>query len=309
MGCPFKGVTNFLSRICGPLMHNRFSSVLGLLYLIGFATLAYYAMQGWDYYNLPIQDRPHYKALHTNYKPGGLVGHGVGILGSSMVILLFGYSLRKRQTFGLRFGPMRHWLSIHIWLGFMGPMFITLHTAMKFHGIITVSYFSMMAVMLSGFVGRYIYSQVPHSASGDTLSLNEIDSQIAAMGQVLTDREDVQWDMFELTQKYAGNLQATSGARVWLHMIVYDLTRWIRPWLFRQALREAAPDLSAAELKAMTGIAQERSHLIRRRAFLNAVNSVFDLWHIIHKPFAWVAMIIMCIHIILVVSMGYTWIF
>jgi hypothetical protein len=204
---------------------------------------------------------------------------------------------------------MRHWLSLHIWLGFMGPMFITLHTAMKFHGIITVSYFSMIAVMLSGFVGRYIYSQVPHSATGDALTLQEIDAKISAMGQVLTDHEEIQWDMFELTQRYAGNLQFKSGPSVWLHIIVYDLTRWIRPWLFRKALAEAAPDLSADELKAMTGIAKERAHLIRRRAFLGAVNRMFDLWHIIHKPGAWLAMIIMCVHIVLVVSMGYTWIF
>jgi hypothetical protein len=292
-------------------MRCPFRGVLGFLYIIGFAALLYFGWQGYTYYNLPLQERPHEAQLHSDFKPGGRIGHGVGILGSSMLLLLFIYSARKRQLLGLRFGPLQKWLSIHIWMGFMGPMFITLHTAMKFHGIVSISYFSMMAVMLSGFVGRYIYSQIPRSTSGEALSLKQIDEQIETMGQTLGGQDQVHQEILELTQAYAGRLEAPSGygPGVWFRLLLYDCTRWFRPALFRRALREVVPDLSPAALKEMAQVAHTRSLLLRRRTFLNAVNSVFDLWHVVHKPFAWVAIIIMFLHITVVVLMGYRWIF
>jgi len=291
-------------------MRCPFHGVLRFLYLAGFTALLYFAWQGFEYYRLPLQDRPHAE-LHADYKPGGRISHGLGILGGSMVLLLFIYSARKRQLFGLRFGPMRHWLSIHIWLGFTGPLFITLHTAMKFKGIVSVSYFSMMAVMFSGFVGRYIYSQIPRNSAGDALSMKEIDEQIEAMGQSLANHELTGDEILQFTREYAGQLEQPKrrGIVLWLRILRYDLTRWLRPWLFRQAMREALPRLSPAALRDLTLVVHQRSLLLRRRAFLDAVNSVFDLWHVVHKPFAWIAVVIMFVHVFVVVLMGYRWIF
>lgn len=115
---------------------------------------------------------------HPNMKPGGVWGHGVGILGSAMLLLLFLYSARKRNKFGLRFGKIGQWLNIHIFLGIMGPILVTLHTSFKFGGIVSVSYFSMLAVMLSGFVGRYLYVQIPRSLSGDELSMKKLRKKV-----------------------------------------------------------------------------------------------------------------------------------
>jgi hypothetical protein len=291
-------------------MRCPFHGVLGFLYLAGFAALLYFGWQGRHYYTLPVQERPHAE-LHADYKPGGTIGHGVGILGSTMVLLLFIYSVRKRQWLGLRFGPMNRWLSIHIWLGFMGPLFITLHTAMKFQGIVSVSYFSMLAVMFSGFLGRYIYSQIPRSPVGEALTMKEIDGQIDAMGQSLASQELSGDEIQELTREYAGRLEQPKrrGAVLWLRILLFDLTRPIRPWLFRRAVHEAHPQLPASAVRQFTTVLHRRSVLLRQRAFLDAVNSVFDLWHVVHKPFAWIAVIIMFVHIVVVVLMGYKWIF
>jgi len=291
-------------------MRCPFHGILGGMYAAAFAALIYFAWPAWDYYRLPLQERPHAEQ-HADYKPGGTIGHGVGILGSSMVLLLFVYSVRKRQWLGLRFGPMDRWLSVHIWLGFMGPLFITLHTAMKFQGIVSVSYFSMMAVMLSGFVGRYIYSQIPHSSTGDVLSLKEIDEQIDQLGQTVASQSIAGEEILELTREYAGRLEQPRrrGPVLWLRILLYDLTRWYRPWLFRRLVHEAMPQLKPAVLHELSAVVHKRSMLLRRRAFLDAVNSVFDLWHVVHKPFAWIAVIIMFIHIAVVVLMGYRWIF
>ena len=52
----------------------------------------------------------------------------------------------------------------------MGPVLVTLHTAFKFNGIVSIAYWSMVLVVLSGFVGRYLYVRVPKTLRGTELS-------------------------------------------------------------------------------------------------------------------------------------------
>ena len=40
-------------------------------------------------------------------------------------------------------------------------MLVLFHTAFKFGGIVAVSFWSMVAVFLSGIIGRFIYIQIP----------------------------------------------------------------------------------------------------------------------------------------------------
>ena len=79
------------------------------LYIVALIGVGWLAEHGIDYYLLPLKDRPH-DVMHTLLKPGGLWGHGYGIIGSSMILLLFIYSLRKRNFLGLRFGKIKNWL-------------------------------------------------------------------------------------------------------------------------------------------------------------------------------------------------------
>ncbi len=56
----------------------------------------------------------------------------------------------------------------------MGPILVLFHTAFKFGGIVAVSFWSMVAVFLSGVIGRFIYLQIPRSIEGRELNLYEV---------------------------------------------------------------------------------------------------------------------------------------
>ena len=56
-------------------------------------------------------------------------------------------------------------------------------------------------------------------------------------------------------------------------------------------------------------LARESSLLQRRVALLDSMSELLHYWHVFHKPFAYVMLFIMVIHVGVAVAFGYTWIF
>lgn len=96
-----------------------------------------------------------------------LVGHGIGILGFLLMLMTATlYSLRKLSTTA-RWGSMAAWLRFHMVTGLVGPYMVLLHTAMKFEGLAGLAMLLTVIVVVSGLVGRYIYTAVPRTAGSD----------------------------------------------------------------------------------------------------------------------------------------------
>ncbi len=93
-------------------------------------------------------------------------GHALGILGFMLMLMTETlYSLRKRARTA-RWGPMASWLQFHIFTGLVGPYMVLLHTSWRFYGLAGVTALLTLIVVLSGFIGRYIYTQVPRTLDG-----------------------------------------------------------------------------------------------------------------------------------------------
>jgi len=95
-----------------------------------------------------------------------LFGHGIGILGFLLMLMTETlYSLRKRSR-SARWGRMSSWLQFHIFTGLVGPYMVLLHTSWKFNGLAGVTTLLTVIIVISGFVGRYIYTRIPRTADG-----------------------------------------------------------------------------------------------------------------------------------------------
>lgn len=289
---------------------NYFRTTLITLYVVSSVVLLVVLVLGWEYYSLPVFERPH-SPVHNQFKPSGTWGHGLGIIGSAMILLLFTYSARKRTFLGLRFGRMNRWLDIHIWFGIMGPLFITAHTAMKFHGIVSVSYFSMIAVMLSGFVGRYIYSKIPRDPAGMAMSMTKVDEKAASLEKILIDQYHVTPRVMQRLNRLSGKIGVSPHSQLGLlsSFIAHDIRRHLRVRKIRRFIHRVHPEIPPKALHQILSLAVVRSKLIRQKAFQGSLVKVFHLWHVVHKPFAYVMVIIMFFHIGLTIMMGYTWVF
>jgi hypothetical protein len=95
-----------------------------------------------------------------------LFGHGIGILGFFLMLMTETlYSLRKRSR-SVRWGKMSTWLQLHIITGLVGPYMVLLHTSWKFNGLAGVTTLFTVIIVLSGFIGRYIFTRIPRTMDG-----------------------------------------------------------------------------------------------------------------------------------------------
>jgi len=138
------------------------------------AALVYLSWTGYDYYRLPLEER-FYHPRHDWFKPSGVYGHGLGIMGTLM--MLIGVSLyiaRKRYNFMEKYLRIKYLLEFHIFLCVLGPLLIVFHTAFKFGGLVSIAFWCMVAVVASGVIGRFIYIQIPRTIEGRALGINEL---------------------------------------------------------------------------------------------------------------------------------------
>ncbi|RMD93661.1 MAG: hypothetical protein D6814_15340 [Calditrichaeota bacterium] len=291
-------------------MKTFFGFFLFLMYLAGFSVAGYVVYLAGSYYVMPLVERPH-SPLHNLWKPGGPLGHGLGILGGSMILLLFLYSARKRELFGLRWGRTTRWLAVHIFFGIMGPVFITLHTTLKLNGFISIGYFAMMAVMFSGIFGRYIYMQIPRNLDGTALTLEQIESKDRLITNVLVQEYHMPPQFMQMLQKFSGSHigQRHRGVVAFVRLLGNDLVRPFRFRRIKKYLLRHNPDIPREALRKLVALARQKTVLMRRKILLDSMQRAFHYWHVIHKPFAYVMLILMFLHIAIAILFGYKWIF
>lgn len=118
------------------------------------------------------------KAIPT---AAGLFGHLLGITGFIMMLMTeILYSLRKRSPLA-RWGRMSDWLRFHIFTGLVGPFMVLLHTSWKFNGLAGAVTLLTIIIVVSGFIGRYIYTRIPRTLEGVELESAAGESRGAAL--------------------------------------------------------------------------------------------------------------------------------
>lgn len=96
-------------------------------------------------------------------KPNGgtWLGYTLGTIGAVLIVWLILFGVRKR-AYGSNLGPVRGWLSAHVYLGLSLVVIATLHTGFEFGwNIHTLAYTLMMIVIVSGIWGVIVYFRNP----------------------------------------------------------------------------------------------------------------------------------------------------
>jgi len=270
------------------------TTILTVLAVIVAALAVWVLFDGGDFFSTALSERPHHPD-YREYRPAGRTGHGLGILGSAMILLLLVYSLRKRVKFMQRWGRLGTWLKYHIFLGVAGPILITLHTSFKINGLVAVSFWSMAAVALSGVFGRYLYQQIPRNVLGQELGAGEIETANEGLLVVLADEHGMGESEMEALEDIA--LVPLAGFPALVGLMILPFINLVLSRRLKKAgfVGKALPP-------ARTWVLQTR-----RLHLFHQIRDLFHWWHVFHKPFAIIMILVMIVHVGVAVSLGYTW--
>jgi hypothetical protein len=279
------------------------------IYIVSILIIGWLLIDGLSYYSTPYQERPHH-ADYRALRPAGSRGLLFGIIGAGMMVLMLVYSLRKRTRLLGRRSSLKGFLQIHIYFGVIGPLFILLHTSFKVQGLVAVSFWSMVAVALSGYWGRYLYQQIPRNIQGHEATLQEMQQDTAAVSESLGGRFGLDDEMLQgIEQLFDQTLVhlRPDGTASMLSIITADLFRPLLRRRLRTRLAERTR-LSRSQLGELFELLFGRALLKRRILVLGRMQRLFHYWHVVHKPFAIVMYLIMGIHIAVALWTGYGWI-
>jgi len=282
---------------------------VSLFLVVGISVTILLTIYGFDYYTTPLEER-FFNANHNLLKPSGALGHGFGIIGTLMMIVgVSVYMIRKRYRKFFNIGYLKHWLEFHIFLCSVGPVLVLYHTAFKFGGIVSVSFWSMVLVVLSGVVGRFIYLQIPRTIQGQEISVNELNSikeKLAIKVRSVLSEDSSTLSEFEKissADRYKSFRLITAVG--FFVRDYFDIKRVMRLLKMRIKLLGVGKSESNELIKA----AKSEIVIARRIALLRTSQKLFHWWHIFHLPFAITMFVIMVIHVAVTIIFGYKWIF
>jgi Fe-S-cluster-containing hydrogenase component 2 len=221
-----------------------------------------------------------------------------GLVGTGFMIIAAVYPIFRRIKVFRWLASNTMWFDFHLMTGTVGPMFIMLHSVLKLDTWVSSAFWSMVIVVVSGFLGRYLYTQVPELASG--VELEELDHE--RFFQLHRPRLTVpmaEIDRELAAQRANAHLVAMSPSmlRALWWLVFQDIFRIPRTWARRSRLAQLGVDRKTRrELarRAQRMIVIARSQVVAPKAQL-----LLNSWKRVHVPFTILLTILATAHIYL----------
>jgi hypothetical protein len=241
------------------------------------------------------------------------LGYALGIIGGSLMLLLFIYSARKHWSWLAFLGPTVRWFRFHMLLGVAGPLCILYHANFRLGATNSnVALISMLTVAGSGIIGRYIYSRIHHGLYGSKATLGELrsgsenlhslSSAIAFVPQLVERLETAERRLLAVGPHLPvlGLAKPIAVAALALHSR-WSLRRYVSAAL-RAAARNSATIAGERRRLRRTAVAyvDRRLAATRRLADFQVFERLFSLWHALHIPLIVMLLLAGVVHVIVV---------
>ena len=208
-------------------------------------------------------------------------GHWLGIIGTLMMMSTeVLYSLRKRTNWLRWAGPVRYWLSAHIFTGIVGPFMVLMHSAFQFWGLAGITLGLTVLVVASGFFGRYLYTAIPRSLAGVESSPTDLVALIQASQASLAGLIGQQPGLAQALVT-AGGGQQVRGDWALVFLRGWD------DWCYRATLRRQIRGLEKTEQRRLGDVERLMLQLRTRERQLDmmqAARRMLSVWHTAHVP-------------------------
>ena len=241
------------------------------------------------------------------------LGYWLGIVGGTMMLLLLLYPAGKKSTLLRRLGLVKHWFRIHMILGLVGPLLILYHCNFSVDAInSTVALYSMIAVAVSGIIGRYFYTRIHRGLYGKRANIEELREEIS-------DAVDNSRGLAAIFPGFIAELHAVSTKLIgdeftrsisighslsWV--VKYYFVRLRLTLLINKELKENAATNSVVRTntrnlrRTANAYAAQQTGLMRQVAQLAFYERLFSLWHLFHMPLFLLLVVSALVHVLAV---------
>jgi hypothetical protein len=241
------------------------------------------------------------------------LGFWLGIVGSSMMLILVLYPLRKRIR-ALRFlGCTAHWYRIHMLLGVLGPVLVLYHSNFSLGSFNSqVALYCMLAVVGSGVIGKHLHARIYRGLWGGKASLKDLRDNLS--GTLKNN-----YELATLLPNFASRLGVLAaeaqGCSVTGSLSIRQSVFWsLRKYLVWISLTRVARNELRARAAASPNVARDLKKLNKAtsayiRSFLSLTTRVAQftlferlssLWHVLHMPLFFMMVISALLHVLAV---------
>ncbi len=269
--------------------------------LFGYSLLAAGLVGGWLSRNVQL----------VNPEEG--LGYWLGIVGGSLMLLLLLYPAGKRSQLLRRLGLVKHWFRIHMVIGLVGPSLILYHCNFSVDAMNSkVALYSMLAVAISGIIGRHFYTRIHRGLYGKRAGIEELRNEITdaldnnrGFAAILPRFVN---ELHRVTEELLGDqfTRTVSMRRCLSWTIKYYVVRARLYFMIRRELRARAVISGAlhANMKSVRRTANvyaaQQVGLMRQVAQLSIYERFFSLWHVFHMPLFLLLVISALVHVLAV---------
>ena len=251
---------------------------------------------GLPYWRLAEADRAT-SELHALLAPGAPVGIAMAVLGTSLMIAMLLYSIRRTLPIRLPMvGSTAAWLRFHIACGIAGPALIAMHGGFTWpEGIIAIGFWCMVLVALSGAFGRWVFGLLPRAEGGRRAAWGEVLATTAALkAELVAATADQTGDELGAAVREVEELDPDDVQGVIDLVRLLGQTR-LRGRRIRRLLRAA--NLDPEVEKRATTVLFDALRLRRGLASVRVAGRMLRLWHLFHRPLAAAMYVIVAVHV------------
>ena len=275
-----------------------------LLVLLGLCVFGYGLWKvGSDFYLSGLEARVEH-GDYDSLRPGGLIGHGYGIVGTILILTNLLYLARRRFA-RWSLGSMSTWLNLHVFTGLVGSLLILFHSAFQFRTpIAVVTAVSLGVVVATGIAGRYLYTFTPRP---DREALDQALASLDELAPGCSARVYHALAIHKVTQVDTHRLLIAKLAAI---------PKWVRDarsrgFLVSYVIEDApvADVLGRKERRRFRKAKRTVRKYATREVVATMASSLLQSWRGLHRFLALILILLVPVHIAVAWIYGYRWIF
>jgi Fe-S-cluster-containing hydrogenase component 2 len=238
-----------------------------------------------------IKDLPEFNGLDKAgildkivYRPGPGLSVYCGLAGTGLMVIAAIYPIFRRIKMFRWMASNTMWFDFHMMAGTVGPLFIILHSWLKLDNWVSAAFWSMIIVVVSGVLGRYLYTLVPALSSG--VELEELDHERAfqaARPHYPVPMAEIDRELGEQRAKAQAVAMSPSLLRAMWWLIFQDIGRIPKTFARRSRLKQLGVDR-----KTRADLARRAARMIviaRRQVVAPKAQLLLHSWKKVHVPF------------------------